>query len=354
MTINSVKTKRAIRLAGALIIAGGSIVACSQDDTNDAQPDQTSETADPAAQNTTVPDTAAQSPSSTQADQSSTSVEPSVDSSSIHEHFSHFEGVSTREEGEYFRVSSDGLAHHTMMEGIVSWQQQVPLPQDYTGSNSWSIPLEPVLADDPISTTDHFHRGAVAIAVNGIPMFNALNNRGEFAADVGELDDWGGHSGRADDYHYHLAPEHLEDTVGEGNPIAYALDGFPLFAQTSETLDEYLGRFDEDGAYRYHAVDYQPYYIAGFRGEVQIDPGSEAPEDQVFPQSKTTPVRGSYGPLAGAEITGLEQTAPNAYSLEYEVDGEVSSVNYSWDADGLYTFEFIDASGNSSIETYPS
>ncbi|MCP4073926.1 MAG: YHYH protein, partial [Hyphomicrobiales bacterium] len=174
-----------------------------------------------------------------------------------------------------------------MMKGITSWQQQVPLPQDYYGSNSWSIPIKPKIANNPISTADHFHRGAIAVAVNGIPMFNALNNRGEFAANVGELDKWGGHSGRADDYHYHLAPEHLEDFVGKGNPIAYALDGYPVYTQTTDKLDKYLGRFNKTGSYQYHAVDHPPYFIAGLRGEVTTDSPSSAPEDQIIPQART-------------------------------------------------------------------
>ena len=36
---------------------------------------------------------------------------------------------------------------------------------------------------------------------------------------AGELDKWGGHCGRADDYHYHIAPVHLQKTVGAGNPV---------------------------------------------------------------------------------------------------------------------------------------
>ena len=46
---------------------------------------------------------------------------------------------------------------------------------------------------------------------------------------AGELDQWGGHCGRADDYHYHIAPIHLEKIVGAGNPVAIALDGYPIY-----------------------------------------------------------------------------------------------------------------------------
>ncbi|MGB1108921.1 MAG: YHYH protein [Gammaproteobacteria bacterium] len=270
-----------------------------------------------------------------------------------HEHFSHFHGVETSESKSYLLISSNGLPEHNMMKGISSWQQQVPLPQDYTGDNSWRIPLKPQLAEQPMSLKNHFHRGAVAIAVNGVPLFNALNNRGKYAAHAGELDQWGGHSGRADDYHYHLAPEHLEAVVGKGKPIAYALDGFPLYSRTNKPLDEYLGRFNEVGGYQYHAVDYPPYFIAAMRGVVKTDSPANAPEDQIEPQPRSQPVRGgNYGPLRGAEITDFKKTGDKAYSLEYRVNNESRQVNYSWTEAGAYRFVFVDGVGRETVETY--
>ncbi|SIS80585.1 YHYH protein [Neptunomonas antarctica] len=271
----------------------------------------------------------------------------------IHAYFAHFDNVKTSEDSTYVKIESNGMPEHKMMEGITSWQQQVPLPQDYTGSNSWKIPLKPVLADNPMLTKEHFHKGAIAIAVNGVPIFNALNNRGVYSADVGELDAWGGHSGKADDYHYHLAPEHLEAIVGEGNPIAYALDGFPLYGKTEAPLDEYLGRFNQDGTYEYHAVAYPPYLIAGLRGEVQVDSLLNAPEDQIVPQPRSYPVRhGDYGPLRGAKITGLNKIAETGYALEYTLNGKQYQLNYSWNEDLQYQFVFVDENGNQTIERY--
>lgn len=245
------------------------------------------------------------------------------------------------------------MPEHNMMEGITSWQQQLPLPQDYTSSNSWKIPLKPVLADKPMLTKNHFHKGAIALAVNGVPIFNALNNRGEYAADIGELDAWGGHSGRADDYHYHVAPEHLEKIVGKGKPIAYALDGFPVYGKTEATLDKYLGLLNEDGSYQYHAVDYPPYLIAGLRGKVGVDSLSNAPEDQIMPQPRSQPVRtADYGPLNGAKITGLKKKSDSSYSLEYTVNSKQKQINYSWDKNAQYTFEFVDENGNKTVESF--
>ena len=118
---------------------------------------------------------------------------------------------------------------HNMMVGITAWQQQVPLPQPYTGDNAWRIPLNPVPAKTPVAIRNRFLRGAIALAANGIPIFNPQNNRGEVSQDIGELDQWGGHCGRADDYHYHAAPLHLQTVLGQRLPIAYALDGYPIF-----------------------------------------------------------------------------------------------------------------------------
>ena len=134
--------------------------------------------------------------------------------------FGKFSGVSTDSDDEWFYISSNGLPTHNMMVGITNWQQQVPIDQNYSGNNSWAIPIQPELSNNPLSTQTNLLKGAIAIAVNGIPIFNPLNNRGEDANEIGELDQWGGHCGRADDYHYHLPPTHLQSIVGIENPIA--------------------------------------------------------------------------------------------------------------------------------------
>lgn len=273
--------------------------------------------------------------------------------SALHAHFGHFDTVKTSEDSEYLLVESNGLPSHNMMKGITSWQQQVPIAQAYSGNNAWKIPLNPQLAETPLLTKDHFHRGAIAIAVNGVPIFTAMNNRGEYAADIGELDEWGGHSGRADDYHYHLAPVHLEKVVGKGNPIAYALDGFPLYGYTDKPLDEYLGRFNDAGTYQYHAVAKPPYLIAGLRGVVQVDSLDKAPEDQIEPQARSFPVRNKdYGPLNGATITGFEKTGDNSYALQYALNDKTHYVKYRWNDAGDYTFVFVDENGNETVENY--
>ena len=271
----------------------------------------------------------------------------------LHSHFSHFDNVLTGEDEEYLVVNSDWIANHNMMVWIKSWQQQVPVIKDYSWNNSWKIPLNPEIAETPISTAEHFHKWAIALAVNWIPIFNALNNRWEYAQDVGELDKWGWHSWKWDDYHYHLAPTFLEEIVGEWEPVAYVLDGFPLYWKTDEQLDENLGRFNENWTYQYHAVDYAPYLVAWIKWKVEIDSLSNAPEDQIVPQGVWSPVRTeNYWPLNWAEVTWFEKKWDNSYSLEYTIKDEKYYVNYSWTDDWIYTFEYIDADWNTSVKKY--
>ena len=277
---------------------------------------------------------------------------PSNDITFMQSIFGSFSDVSTSSDANYFYVSSNGIPSHNMMVGITNWQQQVPIDHEYTGTNSWAIPIQPVLSDNPLSTQTNLLKGAIAIAANGIPIFNPLNNRGEDANDIGELDQWGGHCGRADDYHYHLPPTHLQTTVGSGNPIAYAVDGFPVYGETPDQLDEYLGKFNTDSSYQYHTIQEYPYFIAGMRGEVTLDPNTSAPENQVIPQAMTQGVRPALQPLAGAAITNFESTGINSYSLTYTLNNENYVINYGWDNNGLYTYEFISPNGSSTTETY--
>lgn len=252
---------------------------------------------------------------------------------------------------KYYLVESNGLPAHQLMVGIKSWQQQVPTIQNYLGANAWSIPIKPKIAANPISAKNHFLRGAIAIAVNGVPIFNALNNRGDDALLAGELDDWGGHCGRADDYHYHIAPTHLQTIVGKKVPIAYALDGFPIYGETEVDgkkvigLDAFNGHFDSKKNYHYHATKSYPYINGGFKGEVtEID-------GQVDPQSSTKAFRPAGEPLKGAVITGFERVGDSSYQLTYTLNGKDLQIRYTASLSEV-NMQFIDSSGLTRTEVY--
>lgn len=262
--------------------------------------------------------------------------------------------VRTRWDDMFFYVESDGMASHPMMTGITAWQQQVPLPQKYTGDNAWRFPLNPVPATEPQTIRNHFLRGAIAIAVNGVPIFNPQNNRGEISAEIGELDKYGGHAGRADDYHYHAAPLHLQQYVGPNNPIAFALDGYPIYGLTEPDgsaptkLDALDGHTTPQLGYHYHASTKYPYVNGGFHGVVTERDG------QVDPQPRAQPARPATGPLRGAVITDFQSDADGqGYQLTYTLNGQLVKLHYGAGA-GAVKFEFTDSSGKTTTKTYPT
>ena len=257
----------------------------------------------------------------------------------------------------YFYVSSNGIPTHNMMVGITSWQQQVPIAQPYTGTNHWSIPLAPVYAASPVSTKTNFMKGAVALAVNGVPIFNALNNRGEDSFLIGELDQWGGHCGKGDDYHYHAAPLHLSATSGL-KPIAFALDGFAVYGAKEpdgtimKTLDESHGHVGSNTVYHYHGTADYPYVVGSMKGKVTLDPATTAPENQIIPQAFTNPLRPALTPLNGASITAFSAPTASSYLLTYKIGAKTGTVQYSWTNANLFAFVFTDVDGKQTNATY--
>ncbi len=266
--------------------------------------------------------------------------------------------VGVRWDEKYLYVEAKGLPDHPLMAGIKSWQQQVPIPQAYVGERAWRIPLHPVPAKEPMSAKTHFLRGAIALAANGIPIFNALNNRGDDAKKFGELDNFGGHCGKGDDYHYHDAPVFLERTLGKGKPIAVALDGYPIYGfnepdgGATGKLDDFGGHETKALGYHYHAQKVYPYINGGFHGEVAEVDG------QVDPQPSASHVRKegsaySQQPLRGALIKDFVVGADGkSYALNYALNGKALSVKYTANADGTWTFIYSKADGSTETETY--
>ena len=294
------------------------LIACSSDEgqvPDDVVNTSPTSSAEPTSNNTST-DTSSTDTSSS--NNSQTTEGSGIDT--IISYFEKFSGVSINSDNEYFYINSYSWPEHEMGVGINSWQEQVAIPQNYTGDNSWRIPLNPVMADNPVDTSVNLFRGAIAIAVNGVPIFNAVNNRGVNAYEAGELDNWGGHFGKGDDYHYHLIPTHLEETIGTEQPLAYALDGYPIYGYTNEILDDAFGRYDNSGNYQYHAKTIAPYYMPFVMGEINVT------DDEISPQPSQNPVRpsDSFKPVSGASVTGFSQTGVNAFSFEYTVEG----VNY--------------------------
>lgn len=338
--------RSALRLAG-LGLGGILLAACT--------PSRTSISSNPTnvALSSTIPDI-----SSTIAATTTVASDPSTTTSSIAAldtlpGFDEFAStVKVFASGDYWQVESNGLPAHNMMVGITSWQQQVPLAMTYAGNNAWQLPRSPTLANNPVSAKTSLYRGAIALAVNGVPIFNPLNNRGDDAFLYGELDKWGGHCGRADDYHYHVAPLHLSTIVGNARPIAYALDGFAIYGGTEpdgspmKKLDAYNGHIETDGTYHYHGTTTYPYVNGGMRGVIRGVVG-----DQVDPQPATKPLRPAGTPLQGATITDFASPKTGQYKLEYSQAGKTGLVEYTV-SDSSVAFTFTSPSGVVTTETY--
>ena len=257
----------------------------------------------------------------------------------------------------YGYVESDGIPDAKLMPnlmvGITSWQQQIPLvaaffgdvtnPDADSGSlgfgkpNVWRIPLIPVPAAASVSLNGNFLRGAVALAANGVPIFNPRNNRGEFSYAIGELDEYGGHCGQADDYHYHIAPTHLNAQLGNSIPIAWALDGYPIYGYLEPDgtaqlpLDSDGGHEHGSWGYHYHARGSvatgptSPYLMDAMHGQV-VNYGR-----QIDPQPEVQMLRPAGDPLTGAAITSFSQTAPDQFKLGYTLAGK--AYEWSWTVD---------------------
>jgi hypothetical protein len=275
-------------------------------------------------------------------------MEVNTDPNEINQAFAPFvPNVHTFWDGTYFWVESRGIpTTHNMMVGISNhgWQRQVPIPQCYLNTNAWPIPLNPVISSNPIPVSPtHFTRGAIGIAVNGVPIFNPYTNTGVDAFLDGQLDAFGGHCGRGDDYHYHTAPLHLYNHTEATLPIAYALDGFAVYGEVEPEgnpmlpLDTNNGHFGNNGVYHYHGVNQAPYMVARFAGQV-----TEDATQQLIPQPHAQPVRPGQQPLNGALITACMPNATgNGYTLVYTLGGATDSIQYSWTPNGQYHFSYF-------------
>ena len=172
-------------------------------------------------------------------------------------------------QGNKVKFKSKGLPNndHELMIGIKASNQQFPSKHDYL----FEISTKPKYLDKVTMT----EAGALGVAVNGVPLFDpstqgpkGSSGKASHTLDVGELDNCGGHAGRGDDYHYHIAPKCLIEELGvqkieeEKKPIGFAMDGFPILAlgwfekknDIESKLDKCRGMKDKKGNYFYNVM----------------------------------------------------------------------------------------------------
>lgn len=220
----------------------------------------------------------------------------------------------------YAYIASSGLATHPMMEGIAATNLQVPVAQNFLGSNGWKIPLAPAIAATTTSAVD----GPIGVAINGVPIFNPCKQGGCTNGDtkvLGELDNCNGHAGRADDYHYHAAPTCLMSGKAANywntHPLGWALDGFAIYGfnnadGTAATRDTICGGNttavpNGPTGYSYHVTNDSPYVLSCFRG-------TPSP-DQVNQGAKFTPIRQPPVTPFSASVAAITLDVTDGYQV---------------------------------------
>ncbi|QCB46173.1 YHYH protein [Hydrogenophaga sp. PAMC20947] len=248
-------------------------------------------------------------------------------------------GVATVEcDGIYAYVASNGLPTHTMMDGIVASNLQVPIAQSFFGANAWKIPLQPAIA----ATTTTANDGPIGVAINGVPIFNPCKQGGCQNGDtkaLGELDACNGHAGRADDYHYHAAPNCLMVGQPAGywdtHPLGWALDGFAIFGYNDAdgrvaSRDDVCGGntsavANAPSGYSYHVTDAAPYVLSCFRGTPSPDLAGQGAK---FSPLRRPPVR----PFGVSAMT-LTTDARDGYQvLQFQTDRPFTSTETGTDS----------------------
>jgi hypothetical protein len=264
-------------------------------------------------------------------------------------------------------IASDTYPDHELMTGITGTNEQVPVPADYAAP----ILLSPELGDTPL-TRD----AALGVAVNGVPIYDYTGGGEMTEADLthhqarhdtlqtGQLDVCGGHAGRGDDYHYHVAPTCMIDAMNNAdeNPIiGWAFDGFPIYGNenpdgsviTSDTLDLCNGQPDETFGYRYHTSDDAPYIVQCLMGVV-------ADFDQL---PRVRPLEAAQGggavpgrpPQGGVEDLVFTQHAEGERSMDYTYLGDDYYIRYvPSDTPGcyVYTTQTVTNGGETHTGTY--
>jgi len=229
-----------------------------------------------------------------------------------------------------------------IMVDITAWILRVPIPYNY----QWQIPITPTWLPDP-TYEEASPKGPIAFAVNGVPIFH-YEARPDASTDPddynpgtdtvlrGELDQCGGHSGQGDDYHYHYPPICLLDIHDLSKPIAFSLDGAPIYFGTGGNDYYGDGRYStinnlpetdldkcnawqlEDGSYVYYTTADPPYVIGCHRAEfdsrLQIEPRPLTGRGQ----GTANPYGGQFGEPTTTLITDYYVDSSGTYHLEHE------------------------------------
>ena len=259
-------------------------------------------------------------------------------------------------DGTWGYISSTGITSARTMNGITSTNLQIPVPQNFQGAYGWKIPLSPVIAAVPTSVVD----GPLGVAINGVPIFNPCTQGGCTTGGdtkvLGQLDTCNGHAGRADDYHYHAAPNCMmadqPSSYWDTHPLGWALDGFAIFGYndaggTIATRDNICGGNTQTvpnapAGYSYHVTDTSPYITSCLAGTPSPDLANQGSKYKPFRQPPVTPFNVSGMTLTTDAADGyqvLQFTSPVSFKST-----ETGSDSYS-SAAGTYKIRYKQVTG---------
>lgn len=196
-------------------------------------------------------------------------------------------GVEVYVDGDYVVVKTNGIPNH----GSPYFETTHELYEEYQGDNpqfrlnpnrireqdlTFRIPLNP--AED--SRHQATPLGPIGVSLNGVPFYNqyAAGNS-PLDNEINGFDHYNGHPQNSGQYHYHVEPLYLTETMGAESLLGFLLDGFPVYGPeengsvvTNDDLDDYHGHFGPtadfpQGIYHYHITGADPYINgAGFYG----------------------------------------------------------------------------------------
>jgi hypothetical protein len=261
------------------------------------------------------------------------------------------DSVTVTCDGDHALIASDTYPQHEMMTGIAGTNEQVPVPADYAAP----IILSPKFAGTPL-TRD----AALGVAVNGVPIYDytgggemtetdlAHHQEQHDTLQTGQLDVCGGHAGRGDDYHYHVAPICMIEQMANAGPdaiIGWAFDGFPIYGDDNPDgtaiahgdLDVCNGQADDTFGYRYHTSAVAPYIVQCLMGEVaDFD---RLPRVRPLSATGGRGVEAGRPPSGGVENLVFTVGDNGSRSMDYTYRGEAYYIRYTpAQTSGCYDF----------------
>jgi hypothetical protein len=261
----------------------------------------------------------------------------------------------------YAYITSDAYPEHDLMNGIVETNEQVPVPAP---GHKVPIPLKPKMSSSH-TTID----AAIAVAVNGVPIYD-YSAQGTLDVEKydpttdtkakGQLDNCGGHAGRGDDYHYHVAPTcMIEDMKNKGDDaiIGWGFDGFPIYGNRNpdgttigkDDLDVCNGRPDDTFGYRYHTSDAVPYILQCLVGEVDQ---TILPRIQPLTDSSNKGKDAGTPPEGGVQDLVHTAAANGDVTMTYSYQGSSYYIKYKKGSkSNCYIFEMKTVTSNGAVKT---